>query len=63
MLILEFKILKVFRTEVDLVQDDVRLVLNEYNSSFITYKLKPGTYTFKDFPDATFNILHPEYRV
>ena len=36
------------RTEVDLVEDDVKLVLDEYNSSFITYKLEPGIYTFKD---------------
>ena len=27
------------RTEVDPVEDDVRLVLDEYNSSFITYDL------------------------
>ena len=30
------------RTEVDLVQDDIKLVLDEYNSSFITYELEPG---------------------
>ena len=30
------------RTEVDLVEDDVKLVLDEYNSSFITYELEPG---------------------
>ena len=30
------------RTEVDLVEDDIRLVLDEYSSSFITYELEPG---------------------
>ena len=49
------------RTEVDLVQDDVKLVLYEYNSSFITYELDPGTYTFKDISEALFNILQSEY--
>ena len=49
------------RTEVDLVQDDVKLVLDEYNSSFITYKLEPGIYTFKDVSEVLFNILQSEY--
>ena len=30
------------RTEVDLIEDDIKLVLDEYNSSFITYELQPG---------------------
>ena len=34
------------RTEVDFVEDDIRLVLNECNSGFITYELQPGIYTF-----------------
>ena len=49
------------RTEVDLVHDDVKLVLDEYNSSFITYKLEPGIYTFKDISEALLNILQSEY--
>ena len=49
------------RTEVDLVQDDIKLVLDEYNSSFITYELDPGIYTFKDISEALFNILQSEY--
>ena len=50
-----------FRTEVDLVQDDVKLVLDEYNSSLVTYELNPGIYTFKDISEALFNILQAEY--
>ena len=49
------------RTEVDLVEDDVELVLDEYNSSFITYELDIGIYTFKDISEALFNILQSEY--
>ena len=49
------------RTEVDLVEDDVKLVLHEYKSSFITHELDPGIYTFKDISKALFNILQSEY--
>ena len=49
------------RTEVDLVEDDIKLVLDDYNSSFITYELQPGIYTFKDISQSLFNILHSEY--
>ena len=49
------------RTEVDLIEDDIELVLDEYNSSFITYELQPGIYTFKDISEALFNILQIEY--
>ena len=49
------------RTEVDLVEDDIKLVLDEYNSNFITYELEPGIYTFKDISEALFNILQTEY--
>ena len=49
------------RTAVDLVEDDIRLVLDEYNSSFITYELEPGIYTFKDLSEALSKILQPEF--
>ena len=48
------------RTEVDLIEDDIRLVLNKCNSSFITYELQPGIYNFKDLSEALFNILQPD---
>ena len=48
------------RTEVDLVEDDIKLVLDDYNSSFITYELEPGIYTSKDVSEALFNILQLE---
>ena len=49
------------RTEVDLVEDDVKLVLDEYNSSFITYELDPGIYNFKDISEALLKSRKPEY--
>ena len=49
------------RTEIDLVEDDIELVLDEYTSSFIPYELTPGIYTFKDISQALFNILQPKY--
>ena len=44
-----------------MVQDDIKLVLDKYSSSFITYELDPGIYTFKDISKALFNILQSEY--
>ena len=49
------------RTEIDLVEDDIRLVLDKYNSRFFTYEIDPGNYTFKDLSEALFNILQYEY--
>ena len=49
------------RTEVDLVQDDIKLVLDENNSNFTTYELDPGNYIFKDISEALLKILQPEY--
>ena len=37
--------------------------LDEYNSSFITYELEPGIYTFKDISKALFNFLQPKYEL
>ena len=48
------------RTQIDLVEDDNKLVLDEYNSSFITCELDPGIYTFKDISEALFNILQSD---
>ena len=49
------------RTEIDLVEDDIKLVLDEYNSSFVTYELDPGIYTYRDLSIALFNSLQHEY--
>ena len=44
-----------------MVEDDIKLVLDEHNSSFNIYEIQPGTYTFKDISEALFNILQIEY--
>ena len=49
------------RTQIDLAEDDIKLVLDEYNSSFITYELDPGIYPFKDVSEALYNIIQSEY--
>ena len=49
-----------FRTEIDLVEEDIRLVLDKTNSSFITYEIDPGIYTYRDLSKALFNILQHE---
>ena len=40
------------RLVVGLDEDDIQLVLKEYNSHFITYELTPGIYTIQDISDA-----------
>ena len=49
------------RTQIDLVEDDIKLVLDEYNSNFVTYKLEPGIYSYKDIAVALYYILQNEY--
>ena len=49
------------RTQIDLVEDDIKLVLDKYNSSFITYELEPSIYSYKDISEALFYILQSEY--
>ena len=49
------------RSQIDLVEDDIKLVLDEYNSNFVTYKLDPGVYSYKDIAIALYYILQSEY--
>ena len=44
-----------------MIADDIKLVLDEYNSNFITYENTPGIYTFEDISEALFNFLQSEY--
>ena len=50
------------RTEVDSVEDDVSLVLDEHNSSFITYEISHGIYTFQDISEVLLNFFQSEYK-
>ena len=49
------------RTQIDLVEDDIKLVLEEYNSSFTTYELEPGIYSYREISEALFYFLQSEY--
>ena len=49
------------RTQIDLIEDDVKLILDEYNSSFITYELEPGIYSYGEVFEALLYILQSEY--
>ena len=49
------------RTQIDLIEDDIKLVLDQYNSSFKTYKLEPGIYNYREISEALFYILQSEY--
>ena len=49
------------RTQIDLIEDDIKLVLEEYNSSFITYELQPGIYNYREISEALFYTLQSEY--
>ena len=49
------------RTQIDLVEDDVKLVSDEYNSSFITYELNSGIYNYRYLSEALFYNLQSEY--
>ena len=49
------------RTEIDLVEDDNKLLLYENKSTFITCELEPRIYTFKDLSEALSKILQPKY--
>ena len=49
------------RTQIDLVEDDIKMVLDEYNSNFKTYELEPGIYSYRDIAEALYYILQSEY--
>ena len=42
------------RIVVGLNEDDIQLILKQYNEKFITYDLSPGIYTIKDFVKAVY---------
>ena len=49
------------RTQIDLVEDDIKLVLDEYNSNFVTYELVPGIYRYRDIAETLYYILESAY--
>ena len=43
-----------FRTFVGLEEDDIQLILKQYNEKFVTYELDPGNYTVEDIQKAVY---------
>ena len=44
------------RFVVGLDEDDFLLILKQYNSNFITYKLTPGIYSIEIFSEAVYSM-------
>ena len=44
------------RTVVGLEEDDIQLILKQYNEKFITYELDPGNYTIEDLQKAVYPL-------
>ena len=44
------------RIRIGLDEEDIQLILKEYNSHFITYELSPGIYTIQDISDAIYTF-------
>ena len=62
MLILPGYIKSVFQDfESYLRKDNIKLVLDDYNSGFFTYDLDPGIHTFQDFSEVPLKCLQPKY--
>ena len=45
------------RTEADLVDDNINLILDEYNSNFINYETPPGIYSIEDLSEVLSKIF------
>ena len=45
-----------FRIVVGLEEDNIRLILKQYNEKFITYELDPGNYTIEDLKKAVYPL-------
>ena len=37
-------------------EDDIQLILKQYNSNFVTYELAPSVYSIKDNSEAVYNM-------
>ena len=42
------------RIVIGLDEDDIQLILKQYNASFVTYELDPGNYTIEDLQKAVY---------
>ena len=44
------------RNVVGLDEDDIQLILKQYNANFVTYELDPGNYTIEDLQEAVYPL-------
>ena len=44
-------------------EDDIQLILKQYNSKFITYEFSPGIYTFKDISEVLSRGFEKEFEI
>ena len=44
------------RIAIDLEEENIRLILKQYNEKFITYELDPGNYTIEDLKKAVYPL-------
>ena len=44
------------RIIVGLDEDDIQLILKQYNEKFVTYELEPGNYTIEDLQKAVYPL-------
>ena len=44
------------RIVVGLDEDDIQLILKQYNANFVTYELDPGIYTIGDLQEAAYPL-------
>ena len=48
------------RIVIGLDEDDIQLILKQYNEKFVTYELEPGNYTIEDLQKAVYPLGHHE---
>ena len=48
------------RIHVGLDEDNIRLILKQYNEKFVTYELEPGYYTIEDLQRAVYPLYNHE---
>ena len=49
------------RSESGLNEEDIQLILEQYNSNFVNYEFSPGIYSIKDFSEVVYTMgVHEE---
>ena len=38
------------------IEEDIQLILKQYNSNFVIYKIEPGIYTMQDISEVVYTI-------